>query len=339
MNKLLGDLIKQYNIICIMNFGSVLYGTSTPESDVDYKGIFLPTKEQILLQEIPKHIKADTKDKHSGDKNTKDDVDIELYSLSYFLELCLKGETVGMDMLHCNNDNIIYKDGKLWDFIRCNRKTFYTNNLKGFVGYCRKQAAKYGVKGSRISDARRVLEFLQTEQEKHLIINKGYFPSPNLQNYWESLPQGDHIHFVKGGKKDKEEEFYQFCGKKMQKTSNISYCIGILKRFIDSYGHRALLAEKNKGIDWKAVSHAIRYGMQIKELFLTGDIIFPLKKRYFLRKVKNGELNYIKQVAPVLEGLMDDIESLSLTVDLPSKPNKKLWRELLLDIHQAIVNN
>jgi predicted nucleotidyltransferase len=36
-------------IIVKMKFGAHLYGTATSDSDLDYKGIFLPTKEQLLL--------------------------------------------------------------------------------------------------------------------------------------------------------------------------------------------------------------------------------------------------------------------------------------------------
>lgn len=35
-----------------MVFGAHLYGTATPESDLDYKGIFLPAKEELLNIEM-----------------------------------------------------------------------------------------------------------------------------------------------------------------------------------------------------------------------------------------------------------------------------------------------
>ncbi len=336
MNKILQGLIKDHNVIMIMEFGSQLYGTSTPKSDIDYKGIFLPTKSQILLQEVPKHIKADTKDKHSDQKNTKDDIDIELYSLSYFMDLCIKGETVAIDMLHCSNDKVVYKNGTTWDFIRDNRSKFYTNNLKGFVGYCRKQAAKYGIKGSRIADARRVLLFLQQEHLKNIKSN----PDKRMKDVWDELCEGDHNHFVTAKThSDKEEEFYQVCGKKLQKTARINYCIDMLEKFINSYGHRALLAEKNQGIDWKAMSHALRYGYQIKELFKTGDIKFPLSQRKFLTKVKKGDI-YYKKVAMCLEGLMETIEKLSKDIDktkFPDKTDNKFWRKFLSEVHENII--
>lgn len=330
MNTELKELVKQYNVVCIMEFGSHLYGTATENSDKDYKGIFLPTREQILLQKVPKHIKANTKKtEKQGVKNTKDDIDIELYSLSYFIELCLKGETVGIDMLHCPNSKILYNKDDIWLDIRLNRESFYTNNLKGFVGYCRKQAAKYGIKGSRISTARCVRDYLYN-------CNIYYDRLATLADVWDHLPQREHIHFVKGGK-NQEEDFYQVCGKKLQKTSKISYCINILNKFIDSYGNRALLAEKNECIDWKAVSHAIRYGLQIKELFETGDIVFPLIKSNLILDIKQGKLDYISDVAPKLEKLMDDVEILSNESGLPNKPDYRFWENYILEVYNRIV--
>jgi predicted nucleotidyltransferase len=37
------------NKILEIKFGSALYGTSTPNSDLDLKGIYLPTAKEICL--------------------------------------------------------------------------------------------------------------------------------------------------------------------------------------------------------------------------------------------------------------------------------------------------
>jgi len=320
MNEHLKEVIGNRKIILLMKFGSHLYGTETKESDSDYKGIFMPTKEEILLNKIPKCIQFSSGNPNA--KNIKEDIDIELYSLHYFLELAFKGETVAIDMLHVNRESCI-EYTQVWTFIHKHKNLFYTNNLKGFVGYCRKQAAKYGIKGSRIADARKVSDFLGNQIWKYGAIR-------SMSYVWDKLPKGDHIHFVTGGKKDSTEVFYQVCGKRLQKTANISYCKDILDKFIESYGHRAKEAEKNKGIDWKAVSHAIRYAWQIRDLFTKGDIIFPLKNADFLRNVKMGKFNYLTQVAPILESLMNEIEILSQTTNLPNKVNQKFWNNWLM---------
>ena len=57
------------NIIVQMLFGSHLYGTNTPNSDTDMKGIFMPEANQILLGNIPKCMNFNTK-KNSSEKNS-----------------------------------------------------------------------------------------------------------------------------------------------------------------------------------------------------------------------------------------------------------------------------
>ena len=94
-------------VLCLVRFGSHLYGTNTEDSDTDYKGIFMPSKRMIYLNRIPKSISANSKSSSCGDKNTKEDIDCELYSLHYFIELACKGETVALDMIHVNKQNLI----------------------------------------------------------------------------------------------------------------------------------------------------------------------------------------------------------------------------------------
>ncbi len=106
-------------IIVKMKFGAHLYGTATPDSDMDYKGIFLPTKEELLLGRVPKSPNYSTGKDES--RNTKNDIDIELYALNYFKKLACDGQTVAMDMLHAPENMILQKSKKLiTNFIKSN---------------------------------------------------------------------------------------------------------------------------------------------------------------------------------------------------------------------------
>ena len=40
------------NLVVKMKFGSHLYGTSTPLSDIDYKAVYIPEARDIILQRI-----------------------------------------------------------------------------------------------------------------------------------------------------------------------------------------------------------------------------------------------------------------------------------------------
>lgn len=299
-----------------MIFGSHLYGTADESSDKDYKGIFLPSKEQIMLNRISKSITSHTK-RDNNSKNTKDDIDTELYSLHYFIHLACEGETVALDMLHAPDDLIIEKDNDIWGFIIKNRHRFYTSNLKAFIGYARRQASKYGIKGSRLNDAKKVLDFCNQ-----------YDADIKLKEIWDELPVGEHI--FKLLPDINGIRMYEVCGRKMGETTRLSYLKDVVENFYKAYGARAEQAAKNEGIDWKAVSHALRAALQVKQILTEGTITFPLKEANYLRTVKRGLLDYKTIVAPMLDKLMDEVEDLSQKSLLPIKVDRAFWDEAII---------
>lgn len=145
-----------------MVFGSHLYGCEDETSDKDFKGIFMPTKEQIFLGKIPKVLPTDEpkRKKAEGEKNTADDVDTEIYSLHYFIKLACEGQTVALDMLHAP-DAMILGSSDIWTEIVANKEKFYTKNLKAFVGYARRQASRYGIRSGRLGNLRKVITVLE----------------------------------------------------------------------------------------------------------------------------------------------------------------------------------
>ena len=301
------------NIIVKMKFGSHLYGTATPESDLDYKGIFMPAKEDLLLGRVAKSVNYSTS--KDGLRNTKEDIDIELYSLHYFIKLACDGQTVAMDMLHAP-ENMIFQKSKIWDAILENKQKFYTKNLKSFIDYARRQASKYGIKGSRVNSALQVLEVLKDED-----------PSKKMRAVWDRLPRVEHCFDVAPDPNNMRQ--YQVFGKSFQESATIGYVIPIIEKFYNDYGRRAKLAAKNKNIDWKAVSHALRAAYQTKEILTENTITFPLKNADFLKRVKRGKLDYLSEVGPKLETLMEEVERLALTSNLPDSVDRPFWDQFI----------
>lgn len=298
-------------------FGSHLYGTNTKDSDKDYKGIALPSSDDILLGKIFKTKKLGTGDDNT--KNTRDDLDYDIYSLHYFIKLACAGETAGIDMLHVP-DKFILETSKEWEFIQTNREKFYTKNMQAFVGYARRQAAKYGCKGSRLEMIRRGI---------HALSGK-WCPDTRMIELWGNLPTGEHAKFIEDSPNGAKQ--YQICGRILQSTASVIYSRDMLQLFYDKYGERAKLAEKNKGIDFKAVSHALRAAFQLIELFTHNTITFPRgeQEAIFLKKVKYGELNYRHEVEPILNNAMDAVENLGYASKLPDKVDIKFWDNFLI---------
>jgi len=108
---------------------------------------------------------------------------------------------------------------------------------------------------------------------------------------------------------DNGVRMYQVCGKKLGETCELHYVIDVLEKFYESYGKRALMAMENKGIDWKAISHAFRAAYETKQLLTENIITFPLKNAKFVRDIKEGKYHY-QDVNPQLEKLIDEVEEL-----------------------------
>lgn len=299
-----------------MKFGSHLYGLETENSDTDYKGIFLPSKEVCFLNKIPKTISESTGNNFS--RNKKEDIDSDFFSLQYFIKMCLKGEIISLDMLHCpENNNCLIESSEIWKEIRRNRKRLYTKNLKSFFGYLRNQVSKYGVKGSRLNTCEEFISFF-----------KKFDSDKKLKDIWDEIPNLKHSF--------KEEDMIEICSRKFQKTIKIDYCLTILEKIKENYGERAEQAKNNKNVDFKAVSHALRAGFQIKSIYEKGDIFFPFtgEEREILLKTKQGKLDFISEVSPLLESLVEKNLKLSEQSSYPEKPDPLFWEELILEAYK-----
>jgi len=307
-----------------MKFSSHLYGTDTPESDTDYKGIFLPTKQETLLGRIPKNISSSTGDQFS--KNSSDDVDTELFSLHEFIKLACEGQTIALDMLHAPQ-NMLLEGSIIWSEIVSRRSKFYTRNLKAFVGYARRQAAKYGVKGSRLDAAKEVKELLEHG------IKAGVHS--RLDEIWDKLPTNEHCHFIEDSPNGVKQ--YQVCGRALQSRESLVHALATVNKFHSSYGERAKQAANNEGIDWKAVSHALRAAYQVEQLLTECTITYPLREAAYLKRVKCGECDYLTEVGPHLEEMMEHVEELSKKSLLPDKVDRKFWDDYVVETMETYV--
>jgi len=319
------------NKIVRMKFGSHLYGLNTPESDTDCIGIYMPTFDELLLNSYKPEIKSSTG--NSKSRNTKDDIDDDWISLPKFLALALKGETMTIDMLHAT-DVEVGQYGFIWHELVKNRKRFYTQNLSSYMGYVKHQAAKYGIRGSRIAAMREAIEMLTTFNNEHNFV---------LNDIWAALPVNEYckkILIPKKGKPDEMEDFYEINAKKYAPTNKVAYVLERVEKALDGYGARALLAEKNEGVDWKAVSHAFRAGYQMRAIYSKGDFEYPLGETDFILQVKKGELDYLTEVAPVLEALVDEVDSLAAMnefFNLPKHSDKEYWDKWLIKMYKLTV--
>lgn len=326
-------------------FGSHLYGTATPESDKDYKAIFLPTFDELIMSEGKNHFSTNTSDHTS--KNTSDDIDIEYYSLKYFIEMAKKGETITIDMLHTPVHLNSAGSNPVWDYIQQNRSRFYTTDMKAYIGYVRKQAAKYGVKGSRLAALKQVIDLTKDMKEvENVPIRVKYrdgdviipqhrydYTILHIKDIISELPINEFCDITICPKTG--NRFYQILGRKYQDTVSIAHFKSYLNGIWDEYGERARKAEANEGIDWKSLHHACRGGEQLVEIFTTGDLKYPLNSADFLKQVKLGKIPF-KIVQEHLEWISDEVEKQSKIASkngMRQQVDTKFWDDFIYDVN------
>lgn len=322
-------------LIIQIKFGSHLYGTATPASDLDIKGVYLPAAREILLQNVSPMI-SESRPKDHGEKNTRNDIDREAYSLHRYLELLSEGQTVALDMLYAPQWAMIDSPHPVWAEVRALAPKILTKGATAFVRYCRQQANKYGIKGSRVAAARIALDILQSAEKQYGAQEK----LEKIINDLEDIVKGNEfLSFSEGIQPNGDPiTYFEVCGKKTILTSSIKVAREISQRIVDEYGQRALAAEKNEGVDWKALSHAVRIGHEALELFSTGHITFPRPEAEHLVKIKQGKLSYA-DVAEEIERLLVDVENAAQKSALPETVDKIIIDDFVEKIYRERVMN
>ena len=320
-------------LIVEMRFGSHLYGTATPLSDLDYKGVYVPHGRDILLQRVKGTI-SQSRPKAPGEKNSAGDVDRELYSLQRYLELLAEGQTVALDMLFAPDAVILCEPRPEWRQIQANSNRLVTRRAASFVRYCRQQANKYGIKGSRVAAARAALAMLVSAEADHGPTARLSAVEEEVTTFASTTEHASLLDVeMPGGRLVRHLEV---CGRKMAFTSSIKSAREVAHRLVGEYGERALQAERNEGIDWKALSHAVRVGREALELLRTGRITFPLPYASEILAIKRGERPY-EAVGEEIERLLEAVEDAAVRSALRDEPDRDLIDDLVARAYRTSV--
>ncbi len=314
-------------LVCIQ-FGSHLYGTSTPASDTDYKSVVLPPARDILLQRV-QATSNNRRPKAHGEKNAPDDVDNEAYALQRYLSLLAEGQTVALDMLFAPDWAMVSEPAPLWREIVANRQRLTSRGAASFVGYCRTQANKYGIRGSRVHALREIVSWFDAAIERHGHLARMEVAADSLDAFIASrgLMHTAIVHIPSPGRAEPMPHL-ECCNKKTPYFNTLKMARDVFARALADYGDRSLAAERNEGVDWKALSHAVRVGREAIEFLATGWITFPLTYAAEILAIKQGRVAYAK-VAEEIERLLVDVETAQATSHLPEEPDREFIDDLV----------
>jgi len=225
--KIVEKLEEEHNVkvIYLSYFGSRLHGTDTENSDWDFRGIFIPNLDDILLSKAKNVIDYKTNE----NKNTKNDIDITLFSLNKFLDSVAKMETTSIELLFSIGGFSELINSEWSEIIKNVRQNLLSNNMKSFLGLAKSKLASDNFKD--LAHTKRVLE------EAYELLESGKITFP--------LKSRKEILEIKQGLRDKAEvkrslkEFFEKVSdlskeKDINKSININKNINTLKEEIES---------------------------------------------------------------------------------------------------------
>lgn len=263
-------------------YGSRLYGTFDENSDHDWKILYLPDIEDLLVG-------APIRNKFfssasSTVKNTSEDTDTELIALQTFARDVLEGQTYALELaygiMQCHQiKGIDVHDYRIFIFVRLLLSKFLTSNINAMVGYAYNQAQLYSAKGDRLDKLHQFKQFIVTamvqcnlrvEDKLGLVMSycqSPMYPADQLAVMFDKLCSLTTTPNPDGSS--------QLCFNVLEKLYPEGISIDEAFRRIDlniqKYGKRANQAMINEGKDWKAISHAVR---------ITHEALDVLNKRH-----------------------------------------------------------
>lgn len=316
----------QARLLYLCKFGSHLYGTDSPNSDLDLRGIFLPGKTALYLEKAPKSLRFSTGDDHN--RNAETDMDIDLWSLQYWLlKLLPEGDTNALDMLFSptNISGMLYMDPLMPQVFKQYKQFINLDGTRGYAGYALGQAKKYGIRGSRLGVIKCIKNWLDAHNEQ--VEN-----SRTLNDFVDSLVYacGDDAYCQI--KEINTEKALIVCGKYHICSIKPQEFARRINDNYEQYGERSRLAEQNQGIDWKALSHAMRALFQVEELVKTGKIVYPLKSATQIKEIKAGKYPWL-DVEKMIVDKLAEITNLCQNCGEFKNFNHSLAEELILNFY------
>ena len=299
--------------------GSNLYGTTTPTSDKDYSGVFMPDENMVFGFERADEVDLSVKSKRSDGKNDENAVDIVLYEFRKFVKLALENNPNILEMIFVNPINVIFSNEYGEELLR-HAHLFPHKGLKvKFLAYAFSQKHKMVIRTDNFHALENAREWLEenvktVEDSKKLLVEILPKKLPFMSVKGDNILVGD-LNFQR-----------HFMLRKVKK---------MIAERLSKATHRKELLTKH-GYDTKFSSHLVRLMVEGRELLTTGNLVFPLKERQLILDVKLGKYR-MTEVLEMAEQFEKEVENANEHSSLPSKPRynevQELVKKLLRKFH------
>jgi len=307
-------------------FGSHMYGTNTPTSDLDIKSVVLPSLDHLLLAKRVENKVSKTNTK-ANTRNSADDVDREFIPLQVFARDFIEGQTYAIELAFAADKHHAMQRAapQFVEFVVQLRTKFLTSNVKAMMGYVFNQANIYSFKGERLNCARDFHELIvaadlyyKSDDTKLEIL----VTAPAWVKHVNDLVLKYPKYFAVGEYDSNGQGLMKGCFKLLEKilpfNITLVHAMQVVAGLIKSYGDRANSASESN-VDWKAMMHAVRIVNEGLELLEHQTVTLPRPddEVKYLLSIKRGEVP-LEQVKNELVAKLESLKALALGSKLPN---------------------
>ena len=213
-----------------------------------------------------------------------------------------------------------------------NYKKFYNRNLHSFVGYCVGQSKVYNVRGERFNELHSFVKYFND-----LVKEQGSEKLETMFPKIDKLFLEHNYKYVKyimadtsrGSGVPKEGKYVEVLGKRFLGTVTIAYFSEKITEMEEQFGNRARASAK--GVDFKALSHAVRVIDEVEELIDHDFITFPLKNRVYITSVKEGN-EKLEDVMDYIDDKLNVVQRKLEESSLPERSDEAFIDSLTLEL-------
>lgn len=309
---------KTPNVLFTVQYGSKLYGTSTPTSDTDLKSVYLPELSDMLLgKKLQVHkTRVDAKGVPVPDGSSMPDNGIENEYIPFqtFVSDFVNGQTYAVEVAFAVLKNEPsgfdgYGSARTQRLVKHMVGQFGNCEVYSMVGFAVKQTFDYVRRGERLLATQKVLDVLE---HLRLQLSSLAMLAPRLDTLLHGEYLLDTISKLTGlplgttVNNNRTLRTLELNGRSYTESTELKELHRMLQKFVDQYGDRSKAAAET-AIDFKSLSHAVRVYQQAIELLDAGVVSFPRPNAAELLRIKKGEAD-LEEVRTLLQTLDDEVQ-------------------------------
>lgn len=298
-------MTNQQDVLFQVQYGSKLYGTSTPASDTDLKSIYLPAIDEMLLGKKLTIFKTrvDANGVKVPDKDSMPDngVENEYFPLQTFVRDFVNGQTYALEIAwaikYAGPEAFDAVSQREYDIVCEMIDKFANSEVYSMTGFAQKQTLDYVYRGERLNEAQKILDLVEDvlEQTRHSDVEYDAVTVrlDDIMPIGTDVPVLEYLSWAADLKigstvnNNRTLRTLELNGRSYTETTTLMHVQQQLQKLVTSYGVRTNAAAK-ADVDFKSLSHAVRVYQQAIEILDTGKLTFPRANAAELLTIKQG---------------------------------------------------